>query len=219
MNILTILTLAAIIDGESQRFFAVREQSSDGGCGAASLSSLIALYCGLESSEERVLAAVAGARRPVADKVPYSEVMRTSIADLAAAAEAAGLRVRCRRMSLAELGKALAAGYAPLIVHYDRPDPHFALLLGEAEGLYALADPARGLEALEASEFRARWSGAVLVVDPAAVDSVGRTIAADALRAAVARRHLLEAESLGSIFGKRLFGYLWPEGGFSEVSR
>lgn len=57
--------------------------------------------------------------------------------------------------------------YPPLLVHYDRPQGHFALLLGLALGgdFLVLADPSTGLEVLGRADFLRRWSGYVLLLD------------------------------------------------------
>ena len=67
------------------------------------------------------------------------------------------------RMNWDELAQALAGGFAPLIVHYDRPSGHFALLL-HIEGDFAfVADPSYGLALVDRATFLRRFSGNALL--------------------------------------------------------
>lgn len=55
-------------------------------------------------------------------------------------------------------------GYAPLVVHYDEPEKHFALLLGFKDGRAIIADPARGMESLSRESFEERYSGTAMAL-------------------------------------------------------
>jgi ABC-type bacteriocin/lantibiotic exporter with double-glycine peptidase domain len=89
-----------------------------------------------------------------------------SLADIAALLDARGIRSRAFRVTPAELESLLASGYAPLVGHYDQPSDHFVLLLhfNSDNGLIVVGDPARGMRAIDADGFLARFSGIVLVL-------------------------------------------------------
>lgn len=188
----TILALALVLaegrvaPARELRFAPVLEQEGRAGCGPAAAASLLSLYCSIPADEAAVLDSLAAAGRP---KAPGE---RCALADIVAAFDAFGLRSRPFRMDLAGLGSALASGFAPAIVHYARPRPHFALLLGRAGVGLVLADPAAGLEVLGLAEFSRRWSGAVVLAEPGSLSPEGRGRLFAALEGAVARRELLE---------------------------
>jgi ABC-type bacteriocin/lantibiotic exporter with double-glycine peptidase domain len=53
--------------------------------------------------------------------------------------------------------------YAPLLVHHDSPEKHFALVLAADPEWVVTVDPARGAEIVSRAVFEDRWSGVVLV--------------------------------------------------------
>ncbi|HOX92622.1 MAG TPA: cysteine peptidase family C39 domain-containing protein, partial [Spirochaetales bacterium] len=55
-------------------------------------------------------------------------------------------------------------GYAPIVVHYEKPEKHFALLLGFNNGRAIMIDPARGMESLSKDVFLERYSGLALIL-------------------------------------------------------
>jgi len=189
MDSLVALVLAAAIAREELRFASILEQEEEGSCGLAVAASLLSLYCGVPADEPAlgVMLAESSIRpkplRPpaVAESVPGGRrgAAGVSLADIAFFLGRAGLRSSAFRMDAGQLRAALDAGFAPIVLHYDRPRPHFALLLarGEgagAEGFFAIADPARGMEALDPGDLAARWSGAVLLVERGALTPEGR---------------------------------------------
>jgi len=167
---------------EAQRFAWVDEQGWDESCGYAALASLLGRYRGLPTTESDLLGTDAG---------PGQTVKRVSLAALAHAARSRGLTFDAWRARWDDL-PALTASATPLLVHYDRPRPHFALLLSVGPRGAVTADPARGLELLGRDQFLARWSGVVCrVVDPAR-PGAGRSEAEAAAASALARGRLLD---------------------------
>ncbi|MBP7264598.1 MAG: hypothetical protein KBB32_10500 [Spirochaetia bacterium] len=117
-----------------------------------------------------------------------------SLADMAQALTGYGLACRAYKMDVSALEKALEKGFAPIIVHYDRPETHFALVLGMKDGSVITVDPARGMEALEEDEFLRRYSGiAMLVAGQGKVVNLDRL--EQAMGFALGKRDLLEKAS------------------------
>lgn len=81
---------------------------------------------------------------------------------------------------------------APLLVHYDRPQTHFALLLHAGPRGVVTADPARGLELLSRAQFEARWSGVAAEVTDPGRPGLGRGAVEAAVAAALSRASLAE---------------------------
>jgi hypothetical protein len=62
------------------------------------------------------------------------------------------------------LNDTLKKGYAPIVVHYLEPRPHFALLLHiDRRGFAFLADPARGFGFVGSNTFSKHYSGNALL--------------------------------------------------------
>lgn len=153
---------------EELRFAYVDEQGWDASCGYAALGSLLSRYRGRSVDEEALLSrSVPGGGKAV---------VKVSLAELIRLVRSVGLEARPWKMPFEALPGVLAAS-APVLVHYDRPQGHFALVLSVGPQGVVTADPARGLELLTRSQFLARWSGVVLeVVDPAHLEAGAETV-------------------------------------------
>ncbi len=81
---------------------------------------------------------------------------------MAAILESRGFQWAAYRMDY-DQARTAAGRYVPIIVHYDRPRKHFALLLAADDTSVVVADPASGTAMLGRSDFEARWSGNVLL--------------------------------------------------------
>jgi ABC-type bacteriocin/lantibiotic exporter with double-glycine peptidase domain len=141
---------------EALRFQYVHEQQYDTSCGYAATSTLLDTYWGLPISEADL----------VNKYLPYKlekQEYTVNLADITTACLDAGLSAKAFKMDIGQLRDALAKGYGPILVHYQKPDKHFALLLGYRDGYLVTADSARGMEALDPSVFAERWSGYVLL--------------------------------------------------------
>lgn len=171
---------------EELRFAHVDEQGWDASCGYAALGSLLSRYRGVPVDEEALLglSATGGGKA----------VVKVSLAELIRLVRSLGLEARPWKMPFEALAGVVAAS-APVLVHYDRPRGHFALVLAAGPLGVVTADPARGLELLTRDQFLARWSGVVLgVVDPAHPDAgaeaVKKAVESAEGRSSVVRRAL-----------------------------
>lgn len=169
-----LLALSVLVSRQELRFDPVREQIAPGGCGVEVVSALLD-----------------GGSRPL---MPSGQDA-LSLAWLASSLREGGIDAYPRRLDPSALDEALDKGWSPLILHYDRPFPHWALLLGRDRQGYELGDPARGLEVLGRGELEERYSGAAILVDPGSLSPGTRERVDDAwLRAR--RRFSLLAENL-----------------------
>jgi uncharacterized protein len=178
LGLALLLGLDQPVSKEDLRFRYVMEQGLDESCGMAVVASALSLYWGVPVAEAELLAEL-----PSGSIEEGRGEGKVSLAAMAAAFEARGVSARGFRLDWAGLEAVLARGYAPLVVHYDRPDTHFALLLGISGGTAAVADPARGLEALDRADFEQRYSGAALALasrsrrlDPLVVQSAAAAV-------------------------------------------
>lgn len=190
--LLTLFLFSGITPKEELRFNHVYEQQQDTSCGYSILGTLLSLYWNISVTEEELIARALGERRGAANigtiehntpssagagkdnKAPgtapgddttpavrgasdYSVTLLT----LARLLAEYGLQSRGFTMNYEEL-KHAALTHAPLLVHYTKPEKHFALCLGFLHGYALMVDPARGVELLTHSQLLKRWSGAVL---------------------------------------------------------
>ena len=152
---LLLLLLSETIDRESLRFIHSSEQGYDTSCGLTTLACLIDRYWGIPADELSL------AETYLAKKIA-AEDLRISFADMALILNAKGFVWKAYRMSYDQLEQA-AAAYAPMIIHYDKPEGHFALLISARDGELVIGDPAEGTTLRGREYFESRWSGAVLL--------------------------------------------------------
>ncbi len=175
--------LREITPKEALRFEYVLEQERDASCGYSAAASLLTLYWGLEARESELI----GTLSELAEgELSY----RVSLADIALMIEKRGLKTIGLDLNWTELLRIIVS-YAPLIAHYDRPEKHFALLIGHKDERIVTADPIRGLELLSETEFMERWSGKVLVAASDRFIKCQETIT-EAVASTVRRYHITE---------------------------
>lgn len=140
---------------ESLRFAFVCEQGYDTSCGYSAAVSLLSLYWRLPVREDELVA------RYASDKLAAHR-LEVSFDELAIIFADYGFSVKGVRMNWEQLGEALER-YAPIVIHYAKPDRHFALALHEKDGFIIILDPALGCEILSREQFMGRWSGVALL--------------------------------------------------------
>jgi uncharacterized protein len=141
---------------ESLRFAYVQEQGLDKSCGYSAAASLLSLYWNVGVAEEDLL-----------EKYAREEIesgnFGLSFSDLARIFNDFGFSIKGVMMNWPQLEAALGS-YAPILLHYARPDRHFALALFARDGWIITLDPAMGCELQSRDQFLERWSGAALLV-------------------------------------------------------
>lgn len=168
---------------EALRFQYVFEQGYDRSCGFSVAASLLALYWGETADEGTLL-------RRFASEDLESDRLSANFLGLAEIFSEYGLSAKGVLMSWEQLALALE-GFAPIVIHYDRPDRHFALALRASDGWIITLDPAMGCELQGREQFLERWSGAALVVAaPSRRKNEARL--SEAIRLESERRALLE---------------------------
>jgi hypothetical protein len=165
--------LAEVRPREALRFDYVDEQGWDQSCGYAALATLLSRFRNVTTDEADLVARSAGGGEG-------ETVVKVSLGELVRLARDLGLTARPWKLGFDRLG-ALLGNSAPLLVHYDRPQGHFALVLSAGPRGVVTADPARGLELLTRDQFLARWSGVVLEV----LDGVNPSQGQDLVRTVV----------------------------------
>jgi predicted double-glycine peptidase len=162
-------------DKESLRFTSISEQAWDESCGISSLDSLLRFYRGISIPPETIAA--------------YSSEL--SLQTLLELTSSTGLECGAFRMDYTQLCETLGR-YAPVLVHYDKPDAHFALVLAADSDSTVCTDPARGTECIAVTDFLKRWSGATLVVDYGPEREIGESLVGFTVELARQRYEILE---------------------------
>lgn len=189
---LLLLVFSETVDRESLRFAYSTEQGFDTSCGLTALSCLMDRYWSVPSDE------VSLARDFLAERIAGGD-LTVSFADMAAILKAKGFSCKAYQMTFDQLEKAVA-GYAPVIVHYDKPEGHFALVLAVRDGSVLTADPAEGTISKGQATFESLWSGNVML---AALPSraVNLELIEEAKRSVWGRSELLDRAALAGIAG------------------
>lgn len=181
------LSQAEVKDAESLRFVYSTEQGYDTSCGLTSLACLMNTYWGIPADE------LALANEFLVDKVNSGDYT-VSFADMTRILKAKGFTTAAYKLSFDQLAAAVGK-YAPVLVHYDKPDGHFALALKVVGDSLILADPAEGTTLCQKEFFTSRWSGNALFASYPGRRALSETIA-KAVESVTGRKELMERASL-----------------------
>ncbi len=156
INIIVLnLIFSDIKPKENLRFQYVQEQGFDSSCGYSTVSTLMNIYWGIPVTEEKLIKEYLPAKLEQKD---YS----VSLADISKVLGDYGLQNKSFKMTFSQLEKALKR-FSPILVHYEKPEKHFALVLGITNTNVITADPARGVALFSKGRFLKYWSGVVLL--------------------------------------------------------
>jgi uncharacterized protein len=189
-----LLALSDVQDSEALRFVYTTEQGFDTSCGLTTLACLMNNYWGIETTE------IGLAQQYFSERILKGEYT-ISFADMARILKAQGFNNAAYKMNYMQLATAVSK-YAPVIVHYNRPEGHFALVLAILDGIVVTSDPAEGTIAQERGRFEQLWSGYVLL---AAMPSakVKKDIIQSAIQLVIGRRKMLDRAALVSVGAER----------------
>ncbi len=158
MNIILFCFLINITTPkESLRFQYCHEQGYDTSCGMSVVATVLDTYWNIPADE------LALVKEALGDKILAGDYTVT-MADMGLVFSAKGIASKAYKMDWDGLVNLSSIGFAPVVLHYEKPEKHFALLLGFKDGRAITVDPARGLESLGKEEFLKRFSGAALVL-------------------------------------------------------
>jgi uncharacterized protein len=181
-----ILALSEVRDSESLRFVYSSEQGADTSCGLSTLSCLMNTYWGCTTDETSLALELFSTGK--------EENFTTSFADMIRLLRAHGFACQAYNMTFTQLGQAVAK-YAPVIIHYGKPEGHFALVLAMSDSTLVTADPAQGTVAQERGAFESAWSGYVLLA-ALPKQKPKREIVAAAVESVLGREELLDRAAI-----------------------
>ena len=148
-----------LISEEELRFTYAQKQGYDTSCGVAVTASLLNTYWNTPINEADLYQDMILDRRGDTD-TNYTISFLTMTEYL----KQHRIAARAFKMDFPTLADSLQKGYAPIVVNYIEPRPHFALLLHiDTRGYAFLADPARGFEFVDSETFTKNYSGNALL--------------------------------------------------------
>lgn len=152
---------------ESLNFGIVPRQSESWSCGHATAAGLLNL-AGIAGGIEGISGFV---RVDEADMIAaspdHASDPRLDLDTMGRLLGLQGLGVKTVWIEEEALGVAIGR-YSPLVLHLEKPLPHFVLSLGTKDGFAVIADPADGLRAMDEGELKDRASGYALLPVPGA---------------------------------------------------
>jgi predicted double-glycine peptidase len=143
-----------LVSEESLRYTDVYKQGFDTSCGISVTSTLLNTYWNIPLTEEGMYQEMIINRMHDTDTnyiinfLTIGEFMREY-----------QVQSRAYKMDWDTLVDTLSKGYAPIIIHYSQPRPHFTLLFHINTDFAYVADPARGFQLVHRSNFEDYYSG------------------------------------------------------------
>jgi predicted double-glycine peptidase len=163
-----------VMSEEELRFTPVYKQGYDTSCGVAVTASLLNTYWNIPVTEADLFQSL------ILDQVAEDAAGYTvSLFAVAEYLKTQGIQSRAYSMDWETLEDTLKKGYGPVLIHYEKPKPHFAILTHMEGGYAFVADPARGFGLVDRRWFMQNYSGNALltasrtaVKDTAALETV-----------------------------------------------
>ncbi len=166
---------------ESLKFTGVHEQGTDRSCGLSVLSSILNLYLGHDTDENTLIRQF---------QVLLQENEELSLQQMMNIFSAYGYLSKTYRADVANLIKAVDL-YAPVIVHYEKPDLHFAFVLYADDKCLVTADPVSGIEVQTVTAFQKRWSNIMLLIQMPK-DKLNKNLLHDTVKRTLEKAELME---------------------------
>jgi ABC-type bacteriocin/lantibiotic exporter with double-glycine peptidase domain len=148
-----------LISGEELRFTYAQKQGYDTSCGVAVTASLLNTYWNTPINEADLY------QDMILDQAAETDTNYTiSFLTMTDYLKQHRIAARAYKMDFSTLTDSLQKGYAPIVINYIEPRPHFALLLHiDPQGYAFVADPARGFEFVDSGTFNKNYSGNALL--------------------------------------------------------
>jgi predicted double-glycine peptidase len=152
------LLAAALVSEEELRFVPVYKQGYDTSCGISATATLLNVYWGVPVEEADMY------QDMILDRFSPKDANYTiSMLAIMEYLQKHAVASRAYRMDWDTLADTIQKGYAPVVVHYQEPRPHFALLLGMEKSYALVADPAFGIQWVNSVRFNRNYSGNALL--------------------------------------------------------
>lgn len=171
---------------ESLKFTGVHEQGADKSCGFSVVSSILNLYLGHNVNEDILISKF------------FKDLQKTkemSMAQMIKVFKLYGYKSKAYKVNTPNLIKAVKI-YAPVIVHYNKPDMHFVFILYADDKHVITADPVSGIEIQDVSVFEKRWSGFMLLIK-ISPEKLNKDLLNKTIKYVIEKNRLLEKSASG----------------------
>jgi predicted double-glycine peptidase len=157
-HFLFILLSTILLSEEELRFTPIYKQGYDTSCGIAVTATLLNMYWNTPVTEANLY------QKMILEKTGgETEHYTVSLLDISRTLGGYTVLARPYSMDWHTLEDTLEKAYAPIVIHYERPVPHFAVLLHIEKDFAFVADPARGFGLVHKSVFIKNYSGNTLL--------------------------------------------------------
>jgi predicted double-glycine peptidase len=147
-----------MLSEEELRFANTYKQGYDTSCGIAVTAALLNYYWNIPITEKEIYQDI------IINRYHEGELTYTvSFLAITEYLSQKGLQSKAYKMDWDTLKDTLYKGFAPIIIHYNKPNPHFAILV-HIYGNYAfVADPSKGFELIDRKLFDNNYGGNALL--------------------------------------------------------
>jgi len=149
-----------LLSEEELRFTNTYKQGYDSSCGIAVTATLLNTYWQIPITEAELYNDMIINRY---DKETETVNYTVSFLNISDYLSTKGIQARAYKMNWTTLEEMLGKGFEPIIIHYNKPNPHFALLIHIYDNFAFVADPAKGFELVERKRFEKNYSGNALL--------------------------------------------------------
>jgi predicted double-glycine peptidase len=155
---LFLLLTQTMVSEESLRFANVYKQGYDTSCGIAATASLLRYYWNIPVEEADLYQTM------ILDQAATdADTYAISFLDIISQTQQHGLAARAYKMDWDTLSDTLQKGFDPVVINYEKPQPHFALLVHLEKDVAFVTDPAKGFEIVDKPTFEKNYSGNALL--------------------------------------------------------
>lgn len=149
-----------LLSEEELRFTNTYKQGYDTSCGIAVTATLLNTYWQIPITEAELYNEMILNRYNMETVAVNYTVSFLNISNYLISKD---IQARAFKMDWLNLKENLEKGFEPIIIHYNKPNPHFALLIHIYDNFAFIADPARGFELVVRERFEENYSGNALL--------------------------------------------------------
>jgi len=147
--------LSKIISLESLHFTDCYKQGLDTSCGIATTASFLRFFYNIELDEKKLI-------EQFFEKLKEKNDFTISMLDIKNILEYYGFTVKGVKITKLQLIK--YSMYAPVILHFEKPQKHFTIFTGFYGQYLFLVDPSIGIHFIDDKDFENKFSGYALFV-------------------------------------------------------
>lgn len=154
-NVLNDEVLSKIISVEALHFTSCYKQGFDTSCGIACVATFLKYFYNISLDEKKLI-------EQFFKKLYKKKDYTISFFDITMILEDYGFKIKGVKIKSIELQK--YSKYAPIILHFNKPEKHFTIFSGFYGQYFFLVDPSIGIHFMNSYDFNSKFSGYALFV-------------------------------------------------------